>query len=164
MSEPQCTNCQVLLKQMKKDIKRISALEQRVKELENESEHYHAHYDAEMLNWNQSIDLVRQAEIRIKELESYDNSKSEKFIEIGDRYESLKFKMFDLQEQLENYKSHYEATLANWNITLDKLKKLQEAVNRHEQFKRSHERVISLEDEELYRAENLVLPGINQKR
>jgi len=33
-----------------------------------------------------------------------------------------------LEAELEHYKSHYEATLANWNLSLDKVKELEERI------------------------------------
>ena len=101
----------------------VSTLEKKVKELEESQilEAQRGDY------WIKKCD---KAEFQIKELEIDDKSRSEKFMEIGNKYESLKFKVFDLEARLEHYKSHYEATLANWNITLDRLKNLQEAVEK----------------------------------
>ena len=43
-------------------------------------------------------------------------------------------------------------------VLLRKIKELEDAVNKHEQFKRTHDKVVSLEDEELYGTINEIHP------
>jgi len=73
-------------------------------------------------------DLAREAETRFKELQGEMMSKSPK-----DREWCRGCKLLD-----EN------------NQALPFLKRLRHAIDKHEKFKRSHEKVVSLEDEELY--------------
>ncbi len=84
-------------------------------------------------------------EEKVRELETDDKRKSEKFMEIVDKYESLKFKMFDLEEQLrisgeerDGYKNGQMQLQQMVNDLMDvnakwasKVKKLQEVIEKH---------------------------------
>jgi hypothetical protein len=162
------------------------------------------------INPFKAIEYMKTLLSKIKELETDDRSRSERFIEIGDKYESLKFKVFDLEEKVKTLQEERDGykngqiqlqgmvddlmdVNAKWvgkvkgleNIKTQpivplvyckehkticmpfkgelgcclesRLKRLQEAVDRHEIFKRAHEKVVSLEDEELYQKRKEVI-------
>jgi len=92
------------------------------------------------LNW-------KQAEAQIKELEF-----------IKEKWESLKFKMFSLNESLCQINEAWKEEISLKHRVERHLKKLQNAVDKHEQFKRSHEGTVSLVDEELYGTINEIHP------
>ena len=77
---------------------------------------------------------------------------------------TLEEKVKDLQEESDGYKNGQEQLQQMVSDLMDvnskwakRVEKLEEAVDRHEIFKRVHEKVVALEDEELYQKRKEVI-------
>lgn len=136
------------------DKEKIRHLEEKVKELKNSSKKWKEDRDVfflrngDLIRLNDTLREERdQAEFHLKE--------------ITDKWESLKFKMFDLEEKVKDAGTNYLEALRlatiykeGWEQAEARLKRLQEAVDKNETYKRTHNKVVSLEDEELYQTLN----------
>ena len=123
----------------------------------------------------------------IRERWSYPNADKLDWNNAKDDIDSCLSHISTLEERVNHYQSHYEATMQMWKQEQEKVRRLEEretnhlkqlneildrsilhikraeqaesriqvleeAIDRHEEFKRSHNKVVSLEDEELYKA------------
>lgn len=85
------------------------------------------------------LSRISTLEQRVKELEI-----------IREKWESLKFKAFNLNESLCQVNEAWKEEISLKHQVKRHLKKLQDAIDKHEQFKRTHNKIVSLEDEKLY--------------
>jgi len=105
----------------------ISSLEQRIVEMECAREA--GNKIASKLA--KQCDLAREAEVRFKELEEETSRREKLFMEVVNKKEEYGEKLL----------------LAEAEVIA-----LRNAINKHEKFKRAHEKVVALEDEGLYTA------------
>ena len=104
--------------------KRAEQAESRLKELESDLK-----LNASMLA--KQCDVAREAEVRFKELEEETSRREKLFMEVVNKKEEYGEKLL----------------LAEAEVIA-----LRNAINKHEKFKRAHEKVVALEDEGLYTA------------
>lgn len=144
----------------------IHILEQEIQDIRNDPDHWDRKYEKFLL------DKVSTLEEKVKELETIERLSKTSIMSEFDRAEQAEVRIKELEKEKEHYASHYEAALGNWNICLNRLKEteqqrehlskeliqermkvveLWDAMEKHEAFKRTHENVVALEDEELYK-------------
>ena len=64
----------------------------------------------------------------------------------------------ELEKEVEHYRSHFEATLENWNLSLDRVKELEGGIEKHRKYTKRYDitpkhikDILGNHDEELYK-------------
>ena len=140
-------------------ISKISTLEEKMQSSKDENEQLRQNFNNLADEFNQKVSMIATLENQVRELEvdvQIERKGCNKAIDVFLQAES---RIKELQEERDGYKNGQIQLQGMVNDLMDvnskwakRVEKLEEAVDRHEIFKRTHEKIVTLEDEALYQA------------